>query len=296
MVGRARRADLDPRALVAGLAPALADAPLRELGEGFDNLAWAVGDRFCLRVSKDPDPGGRRRAVERDAALLALAAAHVRLPTNEVVAANADEGALLLTLLAGPTADLVRPTDAGRVATTLARLVSDLAAVPLDAAAGLVVRDRPPAAWLADTAAEWSVAAPLLPTGEREAVDRFLARPAPEESARLVFSHNDLGDEHLVMAPDGRDVLGVIDWSDALLGDRARDLALVALDLGPPMLDLVLARLAPAPDPALRERALWFAARAGVEGVAYRATHARPSLPVARAALGRVLAARDRTA
>ena len=53
----------------------------------------------------------------------------------------------------------------------------------------------------------------------------------------------------------------------------------------------MLDRLGTRPDVGLRERALWFAARAGIEGVAYRALHRRPSLPAARAALRRVLAA-----
>lgn len=92
-------------------------------------------------------------------------------------------------------------------------------------------------------------------------MERFFEDPVPDERDQQVFSHNDLGDEHLVMAPDGADVAGVIDWRDAVLGDPARDLALLAFDFGPGVLDLVLDRLEPRPDAGLRGRALWFAGR-----------------------------------
>lgn len=289
-LGLPRRADLDPRAVLAGMAPEHSGAALRELGEGFDNVVWAVGERLCLRVSKTADAGTRAHEAARDADLLSLVAAHVTVPTNRVVAVHPEEGALLMTLLAGPTADLVRPTDPRRVAATLGRLLDELAAVPVDAAARLVPPERSRADTVAETAAAWREAATLLPAGDRRSVERFLDRPPPERSGHHVLVHHDLRDEHLVMRPDGADLLGVIDWSDAVLGDPARDLACVALDLGPAVLDLVLETLGRSADHDLRARALWEAARAGVEGVAYRAVHGRPSLPTALTALRQVLA------
>ena len=44
-----------PEDLLATLAPT---TPVRvqALGEGWDNVVWAVGDDLVLRVVKDPDP------------------------------------------------------------------------------------------------------------------------------------------------------------------------------------------------------------------------------------------------
>ena len=288
-LGLPRRPDVDPAAVLRRLDPTLAGARLRELGEGFVNVAWAVDERLLLRVSKEPEATERRRDADRDVALLRLVEEHVTLPSNRVVAADPDEGALLLTLVGGRTADDLPPRDPTRFGGTLARFVEDLWAVPTETARRVVGPDRPLTAWAEETWRDWDEAAPLLPAPTRRAVDAFRERPVPPEPAHPVFSHNDLQAAHLVVTDDGRDLSGVIDWSDAVLGDPARDLALVALDLGPDLLDLVLARLDPPPDPGLRERALWSAARAGVEGVAYRATRRRPSLGTARAALHRVL-------
>jgi aminoglycoside phosphotransferase (APT) family kinase protein len=90
------------------------------------------------------------------------------------------------------------------------------------------VDDTPPAAW-------WF---PPLP-----------APPSPAE--RLVFIHGDLGAEH-VFVHDGR-ITGVIDWSDAALGDPALDHGRLARDLG---LDL-------------GERARFYAVCTALEDVAY---------------------------
>ena len=53
-----RRDDPDPRSVLAALDATLAGAAVRELGAGFDNVAWAVDERLCLRVSKKRDVAG----------------------------------------------------------------------------------------------------------------------------------------------------------------------------------------------------------------------------------------------
>nr|WP_240977318.1 aminoglycoside phosphotransferase family protein [Knoellia sp. DB2414S] len=287
-----RRPEVEPRAILARLDPGLADAPLAEVGEGFDNVAYAVDGRLLLRVSKKTDPDRRRADAERDAALLQLIAAHMTLPTNEVVAADLDDGALLMTLVGGATADQLPPLDPGAFAATMARFLTELHALPADDARHVALPDRSQQAWLDETVELWRQAESRFEPSDRAAVEKFLAEPAPAPPARMVFCHNDLGDEHIILSDDGRDVSGVIDWSDAVLGDPARDLALLAFDFGPDMLDRVLRTYLPAEpdDPALRDRALWFARRAGVEGVAWRALNRPHTAPVALDRLRAVLA------
>jgi aminoglycoside phosphotransferase (APT) family kinase protein len=287
-----RRPEVEPRAILARLDPGLADASLVEVGEGFDNVAYAVDGRLLLRVSKKADPVPRRSDAERDVALLELAAAHVTLPTNQVVAADLDDGALLLTLVGGVTADQLPPRDLAAFAAAMARFLTDLHRVPAGVAAGVVTPARPLREWFDETVQLWREAESGFPADDRAAVERFLTDPVPADPARMVLCHNDLGDEHIVLTDDGRDVSGVIDWSDAVLGDPARDLALLAFDFGPDMLDRVLQTYAsPVPDdPGLRDRALWFARRAGVEGVAWRAMNRPHTVPVALDRLRAVLA------
>ena len=102
-----RRPDADPAALLAGLDRSLAGLGLTEVGEGFDNIAYAVrspsGARLLLRVSKVADPVERARVLTKDVALLEFANRHSSLTTNEVIAADAHAGALLLTEVTGRT-------------------------------------------------------------------------------------------------------------------------------------------------------------------------------------------------
>src|SRR5439155_20814428 len=93
----------------------------------------------------------------------------------------------------------------------------------------------------------------------RRAIAAFLGAPAPPDPGTLVFSHNDLGIEHVLVDPATFTVTGVIDWTDAALVDPAYDHGLLYRDLGPAAL----------PEGRLRQRAVFYA-RCGVfEDLAY---------------------------
>lgn len=277
------RRDLDPRTLLAGIDPSLRDARLRELGEGFDNVAFAVDEQLVLRVSKIADPQLRARTAERDIALAHFAGRHSTLPTGRIVGADVERGALLATLIAGAGADLRTPRLDAEFVETLAGFLARLAAAPASEVAEVVERPTISAtAWLEQTIDLYEGAAPQLPVGDRRPIEQFLAEPVRAADDRDVFSHNDLGDEHLIVGADRR-LAGVIDWSDAVLGDPARDLALLMLDLGPDVAERIAERIAgriagrgDGDDPDLLVRARWWAMRAGVEGVAWRVSNGRP--------------------
>lgn len=67
--------------------------------------------------------------------------------------------------------------------------------------------------------------------------------------------HGDLGPEH-VLCRDGR-LIGVIDWSDACVGDPALDLAWCLHGTPPPVASAV-ARVYGVVDAAARERSLFY--------------------------------------
>lgn len=288
-----RRPGTDPRALLTRLSPQLAREPLCELGEGWDNVAYAVGPAHVLRVAKNTSAEERRRIAEKDLRLLEFAGRHSDLPTSRVLAADLDEGALLCTLVPGRPADVLAPADLDEAADTIAAFVSRLHAVPVEEAATVVAPDSPLQDWFAETVRDYQAAAHLLEPADRTAIEAFLAEPLPSAPAQLTFCHNDLRDEHVLVDEDTRQIAGVIDWSDAVLGDPARDLALLGLDFGPRFARRLLTSYRGSGDPALPGRVRWFTLHAGVEGVAYRATHRRPSLGAATTALRAALDADD---
>lgn len=269
------RRNLDPRAALCSLAPQWAHLPLVELGEGFDNVAYAVGEDHLLRISKIADPQLRAATAAKDVALSRFAARHSSLATSQVLTADVPEGVLLGTLVRGHGADRRPPRDADAFADVLAEFLRGLQSAPAAESAAVAGPPTSSAAdWLAATTESYEAAAPLLPRADCAPIETFLAAPVLGEDERTAFCHNDLGDEHLIVDGAGR-LTGVIDWSDAVLGDPARDVALVLFDFGPGVAERVVTELG-RDDHGLLERAYWWALRAGVEGVSWRATHDRP--------------------
>ena len=72
-----------------------------------------------------------------------------------------------------------------------------------------------------------------MPVAYRRPVEAFLEAPPPAGRWAPVFSHNDLGIEHVLVDPGTWTVTGVIDWSDAAIVDPAVDFGLLYRDLGP---------------------------------------------------------------
>jgi aminoglycoside phosphotransferase (APT) family kinase protein len=94
--------------------------------------------------------------------------------------------------------------------------------------------------------------APALTPAERRLVERFLAADPPGPVAERVLSHCDLGAEHLLAAPGGDRLTGVLDWSDAALADPAVDLGRLCRDLGPRPAVAVADRLGLGPEVGAR--------------------------------------------
>ena len=84
--------------------------------------------------------------------------------------------------------------------------------------------DTPLEAWLEEARETWPGVRQLAP-GAEPPLDTIPGPPAPR-----AFIHGDLGAEH-VFAHEGR-ITGVIDWSDAAIGDPALDHGRLMRDFG----------------------------------------------------------------
>jgi aminoglycoside phosphotransferase (APT) family kinase protein len=239
---------------------------MEPLGEGLDNVAYEA-DGTVVRIRR-ADP----RSVLREAALLRLVAGVSPLPVPVPVTVDPDRGLLSYRKLPGvPLLHLAhgRPAPAA-VGATLGGFLAALHAVPAGRVADLVeVDDTPPQEWLDEAAAIWPSVAAYLPPS-------FLPSRAPARAAEPVFSHMDLGIEHVLVDPSTSAVTGVLDWTDAAVGDPAYDLGLILRDLGPAALDAALAALG-RDDPVLRERAGFYARCTLVEDLAYGLERGEPA-------------------
>ncbi|WP_433166655.1 phosphotransferase family protein [Kribbella sp. CA-247076] len=208
------------------------------LGAGLDNAAYEVNDELVVRIAREPG------SVGREAELLARVGAVSPLPVPQPVFV-VDEHCLAYWKLTGtPLIDVPiaeRATYAVAIGATLGAFLAVLHSSEPGGWAGLVDRDDEPlAAWRDETAELFEDLAGQLSSDQRREVEAFLRAPIPEPAQALVFSHNDLGIEHVLVAEGTDTITGIIDWSDAALCDPARDLGLILRDLGPAALDAAL--------------------------------------------------------
>ncbi|SEE35709.1 phosphotransferase family protein [Jiangella alba] len=247
--------------------PSHAGAAVVPLGAGVDNVAFAAGD-LVLRRSRDDDPATRLAAAEREAALLTAVAAVSSLPVPEPVFVDGPTGILAYRRLPGAPL-LFHPVAApAALAEPLARFLTGLHADAHGALSALVdVDDTPGAEWLADAAESYETAVAVIGTAGRRRVEAFLAAPPPGPPRRLTFCHADLGAEHLLV--DGGALSGVIDWTDAAVADPAVDLGRLYRDLGPDVVERIVASYGGDRDAVEPERVAFYARCALLEDIAY---------------------------
>ncbi|MBF6078585.1 phosphotransferase family protein [Nocardia beijingensis] len=264
------------RDVVAAQLPDYRIDSIALLGEGEDNVAYEVNGELIVRFTKESDPESRAARVINEAGLLAAIAGVSPLPVPEPCFSVVERGCLAYFKLPGrPLIDLPasqRSARAQSIATVLGRFLAAVHAVPVDRMADFVdTDDQPKAVWLDEAARIYETITDMVPEAHRPAVEVFLdARPAADRYG-LVFSHNDLGIEHVLVEPVSATVTGVIDWSDAAIADPAYDFGLIYRDLGPSALDAALrAYRASAEDSrAIRERAAFYARCGVLEDLAY---------------------------
>jgi aminoglycoside phosphotransferase (APT) family kinase protein len=241
-------------------------------GEGLENVAYDVNSEFILRISKQENSDRRASLVAREAELLGIVAPFSPVPIPAAVVV-ADTALMYRTLAGRPLLDTPRAFQtqhAAEIAGVLGGFLAALHAIPVDLVAGLVdVDDDPAEQWLADAIESYRAALPIVPVVMRGRIEGFLAAAPPSGQHELVFSHNDLGIEHVLTDPETAAVTGILDWTDAALVDPAYDFGLLQRDLGPDALDAALADYPADQRGAIGERAEFYARCSVLEDLAW---------------------------
>ncbi|MEU0433463.1 aminoglycoside phosphotransferase family protein [Streptomyces sp. NPDC006290] len=223
------------RSLLADDAAPGPGPDVRPVTEEGGHFTWWVGRRHVLRLARDHEGSLRQR---RELRLRDLIRPHIGVAVPMSVARGEWASGLnytLDTLVPGASGEQQAVSAVGEA--DLAGLLTGLREVPVRQAETLGVPRTPPRS-LETLRAAAVRAAERLPAEEFDPA-RFdqLAAPAAvqlgAQTGAAVLVHHGLLGEHLVVSPDGR-VRGVLDWTGAVIGDPAEDIAGLAVAVGAP--------------------------------------------------------------
>lgn len=207
---------------------------VRPVTEGGEHSTWWVGTRHVLRLAPDREASLRQR---RELRLRDLVRPHVPVAVPSSVAHGEWAPGLTYTLdklLPGGTAEEHDVSAVGEA--DLAGLLTGLRAVPARQAETLGVPRVAPRSLealrrMAVAAAERLAAADEFDPARLHQLTSSGAAQLAAQPGTAVLVHHDLKGEHLVVGTDGR-VRGVLDWTDAAVGDPAEDIAGLVVAVG----------------------------------------------------------------
>ncbi|MEV6113186.1 aminoglycoside phosphotransferase family protein [Streptomyces sp. NPDC052109] len=207
---------------------------VRPVTEGGEHSTWWVGSRHVLRLATDREGTLRQR---REVRLRDAVRPHLPVAVPAGVAHGEwapGLGYTLDTAIPGGTAEEHDVSAVGEA--DLAGLLTGLRAVPARQAEALGVPRAAPRSLealrrMAVHAAERLAAADEFDAARLHQLTPPGAAQLTAQPGTAVLVHHDLKGEHLVVSADGR-VRGVLDWTDAALGDPAEDIAGLVLAVG----------------------------------------------------------------
>ena len=209
---------------------------VRPVAEGGENSTWWVGTRHVLRLAPDREATLRQR---RELRLRDLVRPYLPVAVPTSVAHGEWAPGLTYTLDTKVPGRSGEDQDVSAVGEAdLAGLLTGLREVPVRQAEALGVPRTAPRSLealrrAAEQSAERLAAADEFDAARLHQLTQPGAVQLAAQSATAVLVHHDLKGEHLVVSADGR-VRGVLDWTDAALGDPAEDIAGLALAVGAP--------------------------------------------------------------
>ncbi|MFE9439904.1 aminoglycoside phosphotransferase family protein [Streptomyces sp. NPDC006602] len=224
------------RTLLKESAANAAGPDVRPAAEGGEPATWWVGTRHVLRLDPDSAAAARRR---RELRLRDLVRPHLPVAVPTSVAHGEWAPGLTYTLdtkLPGGSGEDHDVSAVGEA--DLAGLLTGLREVPVRQAEALGVPRTAPRSLEAlrreaERAAERLAAADEFDPARLQQLTVPAAVQLAAQPGSAVLVHHGLTGDHLVVSGDGR-VRGVLDWTDAVLGDPAEDIAGLARAVGSP--------------------------------------------------------------
>lgn len=189
-----------------------------QIDRGWDSIVFDVNGEWIVRVPRRPEV---RAWLRKEAALLPLLAPALPVPVPTITIVEDTPEALVAAHRRLEGEPLRAGTDDARIGAQTGRFLAALHAFPQAKARDAGLEEDSGSDWVAELSERvTSLLDPDEQARARAMFGEFFSRPHELERAVI---HADLGPEHL-LARRGF-VTGVIDWSDARIGDPGLDFA-----------------------------------------------------------------------
>jgi aminoglycoside phosphotransferase (APT) family kinase protein len=278
---------MDPAAasnILVAQFPSLSPARVRPLGEGCDFIVFEVNDRWVVRFPKT-DEAEAQLDLERRLLPLLAAELCVPVPRMRFVGQPSDDFGRTFSgydRLPGEPAIRMDPETvlSDALVSTLGQFLSELHAFPVEVAVRMGIPEQSAASLIRevrdDAVGDLAYVREVSPDAPVDGWRAFLERGVEGGGDRVALIHNDLAAEHVLVDPDRGTVTGVIDWSDAAIGDPVADFAGFFHWGGERLVDAVLTNYSGRLDAAALRRARYLAACRGAMDVAFGVERDRP--------------------
>lgn len=282
-----RRVELDQRQaaqLIAAQLVPLRGLSVRRVAEGQDHQLFAAGEEWLVRFPKRAEGASW---LERELSILKVVTETVTagVPKPELTAPPSDAFPypfITYRRIPGIGADLTSVSDPVGLAADIGRLLDALHRVDPDRISPTPVgwerltleHERTNLLSCADAAAR------LLTPDLAGRAEAYLtgAAPVPARQFPRRFIHNDICPDHLIVDPTTGRLNGIIDFTDAMVGDPVLDfVGLVGLG-GQPFIDQVLANYALALGHGFDQTLQWLTRTLTLRWLAEAATDNPPAI------------------
>lgn len=247
------------QSLISKNFPDLAISKIVKIGEGTGNVAYEVNDNLIFRFPKGP---ANQVQLAQEIILQPVLDRFSTLPYPKFDYLPADHSFVGYEKLQGNPLilEMAHFDSWESFAGQIGHFLNQLHAIPKNELDHLnvLVEDRSYSDWQAHSRPFYVKTKHLIPTEYYPEIETFFNSEPQIPSDNRVLCHNDLGIEHILVTNDK--VSGIIDWGGVAIADPACDFARIYRDVGPKILDMVLAKYDTTPNEKehIRERAIFY--------------------------------------
>lgn len=214
---------------------------LVKIGEGTGNVAYEVNSHLIFRFPKRPS---NLVQLAQEIILQPLLSKYSSLPYPKFDYLPTDNSFVGYEKLEGnPLIRQMAHFDAWEAfSEQIGSFLNKLHAIPKNELSDLniLVKNKSFSDWQAYSYPFYEKTKHLIPKMYYPEIEIFFNSKPQDQTVDKVLCHNDLGIEHILVADNK--VSGIIDWGGVAIADPACDFARIYRDVGPKILDMVLAK------------------------------------------------------